>query len=385
MNNKKTTIHADKLIRGIYEKDIHDKDNANCDKNILYSNNLIHCPIIDQLHLESGGKKPKWPNESNFAVCLSHDVDMINSYSFNQSKRKFDDIFIQESLKKKVFKLLGSAKDFCLSTFCPRINDPYHQLMKWIEIEKDFDCKSTFFFWPGRENVTQKHFSDCLYELKDYVFFNNERCSTEKMIQKIDQLGWEIGLHSSWFSYNNLDTTKKQKLALEKIVEHPINSVRQHWLHYDYFKTPGIHVKAGFKYDSSIGFNDNIGFRLGTSYPTRLYNNSVSKEYNIIEIPLIIQDVSLFRENKGLNLNNKSAIELAKTIIDKIEQTSGVLTLSWHTNTICNDDYINTYIEILKYLKSKRAWISSIENIGDWWQKNNPEINLYNLENKKII
>jgi len=109
----------------------------------------------------------------------------------------------------------------------------------------------------------------------------------------------EIGLHPTWYSYNDVDELKRQKEALEKALDHEIVSVRQHYLHYDIRVTPAVHAAAGFKYDSTLGFNDNIGFRFGTCYPWHLYDLKAEKELPIMEIPLIIQDGAMLNPDKG--------------------------------------------------------------------------------------
>lgn len=75
------------------------------------------------------------------------------------------------------------------------------------------------------------------------------------MIQEIDRRGWEIGLHPSWYSFDDSDELKKQKQALGNALGSEIVSVRQDYLHYDISVTPVVHAAAGFKYDSTLGFN----------------------------------------------------------------------------------------------------------------------------------
>ena len=60
---------------------------------------------------------------------------------------------------------------------------------------------------------------------------------------------------------------KSQKEVLEKALCHDIVSVQQHYLHYDIRVTPSVQAEAGFKYDPTLGFNDNVGCRFGTCYP----------------------------------------------------------------------------------------------------------------------
>ena len=116
-----------------------------------------------------------------------------------------------------------------------------------------------------------------MYELTDPVIFDNQRCTVAEMIREIDRQGWEIGLHPSWYSFDDADELKRQKDSLEKALGHEIVSIRQHYLHYDIRVTPAVHAAARFKYDSTLGFNDNVGFKFGTCYPYHLYDLKVKE------------------------------------------------------------------------------------------------------------
>ena len=224
---------------------------------------------------------------------------------------------------------------------------------------------STFFFWPGLSSVTKRHHTDCTYELYDSIVFDRQRCTVSEMIREMDRNGWEIGLHPSWYSFDDADELKRQKQALENAVGHEIVSIRQHFLHYDIRVTPAVHAAAGFRYDSTLGFNDNIGFRFGTSYPWHLYNLKSDKELSIMEIPLIIQDGAMLIPDKGMRLDEETAFKYIEQITEAVEKVGGVLTLLWHPNHIVKVNWWRLYLKILAYLKSKNALFGSIREIGD--------------------
>ena len=227
-----------------------------------------------------------------------------------------------------------------------------------------------FFFWPGLGAVTKRHHTDYAYELYDAVVFDNQRCTVAEMIREIDRRGWEIGLHPSWYSFDNADELKGQKEALEKALCHEIVSIRQHYLHYDIRLIPAVHAKAGFKYDSTLGFNDNIGFRFGTCYPWNLYDLKAGKELPIKEIPLIIQDGAMLSSNKGMRLDENTTFEYIKQITEEVEKVGGILTLLWHSNHIIKPDWRNLYLQALEYFKEKNGWFGSMREVGKFWRDN---------------
>jgi len=190
-----------------------------------------------------------------------------------------------------------------------------------------------------------------------------------EIIQEIDRQGWEIGLHPSWYSFDDADELKRQKESLEKALGHEVVSVRQHYLHYDIRVTPAVHAAAGFKYDSTLGFNDNVGFRFGTCYPWHLYDLKTEKELPIKEMSLIIQDSAMLSPTKGMRLDENTAFQYIVQITNAVEKVGGILTLLWHPNNIIKPEWWRLYLRTLEYLKKKNALFGSVKEIGQWWKR----------------
>ena len=295
--------------------------------NVLNPLVLLYHPVVDEDYLQNGGRKPTWPERKPFAVCLTHDVDAVSLYSLRQSLRSRKAQLLNGGAFQKVRSLAGLGIDLARSGIHIRQKDPLHCYERWIKAEKECGAHSTFFFWPGLSAVTKHHHTDCAYELSDPVVFDNQTCTVAEMIREIDGQGWEIGLHPSWHAFNDVDELKRQKDAIEKALGHEIVSIRQHYLHYDIRVTPAVHAKAGFKYDSTLGFNDNVGFRFGTCYPYHLYDLKAEKQLPITEIPLIIQDGAMLNPAKGMRLDEDTAFQYIIQIADTVENVGGVLTL----------------------------------------------------------
>ncbi len=371
------SINLQKLLRGHYEEERFPSDFTS-DRivpdfafNVLNALGLLYRPVVDEDYLlNGGGEKPSWPGGKPFAVCLTHDVDAVSLYSPKQSLRSGkSQLFNSGSVFRKASSLASFGIEIVQSGIHAGQEDPLHCYERWLTAEKQYDAHSTFFFWPGLSAVTKQHQSDCMYELHDSIVFDNQRCTVTEMIREIDRNGWEIGLHPSWYSFNDADELKRQKQALENAVDHEIVSIRQHFLHYDIRVTPAVQEEAGFRYDSTLGFNDNIGFRFGTSYPWHLYDLKSGKELSIMEIPLIIQDGAMLLPDKGMRLDDKTAFEYLEQITEAVEKVGGVLTLLWHPNHINKADWWRLYLKVLDYLKSKNALFGSTREIGDIFKK----------------
>ncbi len=251
-------IDDKKLLNGFYEAQLLPQDFPENSAvpgfayNILNLMGLLYRPVVDENYLSNNGQKPKWPHGKPFAACLTHDVDDVSAYSLKQSLRAFRSPF--NGLSKSTYKAMRInrlTKDVIKSAWLGFRKDPFHCYERWLEMEREFGAKSTFFFWPGWSNVRKRHHTDCKYELYDKIVFEGQTCAVAEMIQKIHRQGWEIGLHPSWHAFNDVDELKRQKEALETALENSIHSVRQHYLHYDIRNTPRAHSEAGFKYDST--------------------------------------------------------------------------------------------------------------------------------------
>lgn len=338
--------------------------------NILNTSGLLYRPVVNENYLSNGGKRPTWPNANFFAGCLTHDVDDVSAYSFKQSLRALRSPFNGlSSTAQKAEKLDRLVKRTIKSALFGFRKDPFHCYERWLDIEKEFDAKSTFFFWPGWSNVQKHHHTDCRYELHDSVLFDGQKCNLTEMMREIQRRGWEIGLHPSWYTFNDFDELKRQKAALETALGCAIDSVRQHYLHYDIRSTPRVHAEAGFKFDSTLGFNDNIGFRFGTCYPWKLFDLQANKALPIIEIPLIIQDSAMLSPIKGLRIDEETAYGYIIQLAQAVEAVAGVLTLLWHPNEVSREKSIVLYSRILHYLRKQNCWLSSVKEIGGWWLK----------------
>ena len=205
--------------------------------------------------------------------------------------------------------------------------------------------------------ATDKDIRRFRYDIED---LENERGS-------IADNGWEVGLHGGYYAYDNLEEMKKEKERLENVLGKDVIGYRNHYLRFKVPDTWELLAKAGFKYDTTFGYGDIVGFRNGMCHPFKPFNLNSAKEIDILEIPLIIMDGALFGSVKSF----KEAWETTKRLIDTVEKYNGVITLLWHSNNFnCafKDSWVKFYIKILEYCYEKNAWMTSGEEIYKWWR-----------------
>ena len=278
--------------------------------------------------------KINWPKNKKFAVFLSHDVDLI----FPSWKYRY-------YIAGKLITKLRIKKAYNLLT---KKYNPYMCFKKIVKLERKYNAKSTFFFLLPDENPTGINYT--VEDIKETIYF-------------LDKKGFEVGLHGGFYSYNSIEKIKKEKEKLENILGKKIYGYRNHYLRFEIPTTWRILEKLNFKYDSTFGYNDQIGFRNGLCFPFRPWDINKNKEINIIELPLNIMDGTLFSYMK---LDLLSAFENCKKLIDKVKLYGGVLTLNWHNTSfdgIYYEKYEKLLNKILDYSYRNGGWVTNGKEI----------------------
>jgi peptidoglycan/xylan/chitin deacetylase (PgdA/CDA1 family) len=302
-------------------------------------------PNVSKFLVENGlNLKVDYPENENFAVCLTHDVDEIypplkhTLLSSLHYMKNFD----FKKLKNQLF-WKNKGQEF----------SPYRNFKEIMDLEEKYSAKSSFYFL-----ATDKDIRRFRYNIEDL----------EQDLVSIVDKGWEVGLHGGYYAYNDLEEMETEKKRLEKVLGKEVIGYRNHYLRFKVPDTWKLLSEAGFKYDTTFGYNDMVGFRNGMCHPFKPFNLNTNKEINILEIPLAIMDAALFG-----SLNSfEEAWETARRLIDTVEKYKGVITLLWHSNNFnCpfRDKLIKLYEKILKYCYDKNAWMTSGNEIWRWWDE----------------
>ena len=299
-----------------------------------------------------------WPHGKTFAACLTHDVDTVQ---INSRRELIRTIRLHMKYAKNTSEWIHHASSVTALRRHPLNIDIF---TPWIELEKRFGFHSTFFFFGTK--ITQRYVSDMTYKWNDTVSYKGEKCVLKEVVRDIHSQGWYVGLHGSILSARNESLLSEQKEDLEEILGGQVYSIRQHNLQYDAQITPFLHEKVGFHVDSTLGFNRDVGFRAGIAYPFRIYDPNENRYLGIFQIPLVLQDGALMRQD-NLDLNELEAIRLGKKLIDRVRRTKGVITLLWHPNAIIESSWSNVYEKLLEYIHEQNGWGASAKEIRDWW------------------
>ena len=328
-----------------------------------------HISILREWILESGVplvEIPPVPSGYHFACCLTHDIDFagIRRHKFDHTILGFlyrallgslRNVMIGKSTWKKLYRnwkaafilpavYMGIAEDFWM---------PFNGYRK---IEKDLH--STFFIMPFKNNPGLAH------ENKKYSR-RATRYDYSDIREEINQLllqGCEIGVHGidAWSDAgkgrSELARISEATMALEL-------GTRMHWLYFDN-QSPRILEEAGFRYDSTLGYNDAVGYWSGT---VQVYRPIGVKK--LLELPMNIQDTALFFPDR-MGLNEDDAWQLINELLENSSRYGGVMTINWHDRSLAPErQWGDTYIKLLEKIKKSNVWIDTAACIVRWFDK----------------
>jgi peptidoglycan/xylan/chitin deacetylase (PgdA/CDA1 family) len=249
------------------------------------------------------------------------------------------------AVSKLPFVYLGLAKDFWRD-----FDDSY------LGLERDLP--STFFVIPFKNEPGQgpdgpaPRFRATRYAAQDLG----------GTIQKLIAAGREVGLHGidAW-----LDSAKGRNEVQEirRVTGTSEIGVRMHWL-YQGQESAALLEEAGASYDSTIGYNETVGYRSGT---TQVYKPLMAKR--LLELPLHAMDTALFYPDH-LGLSFRQAKKLLNQLRDNALRFGGCLTINWHDRSLAPERlWGECYATAVKDLTERNAWFSTARQAVSWFRR----------------
>jgi hypothetical protein len=330
----------------------------------------LHIALLRDL-ITGGGvplvEIPPVPEGYRFIACLTHDIDhpSIRQHKWDHTMFGFLYRAIFGSLRNVIrgrlpvrdlvrnltavlklpFVFLGLAKDFWRE-----FDDRY------LELEKGLP--STFFVIPfkGRpgknSNSLAPAFRAARYAARDIA----------DALQRLVAAGCEVGLHGidAWVDSSE---GREELDEIRRLTGAVAIGARMHWLYYDQ-QSPATLEKAGAAYDSTIGYNETVGYRAGT---TQAYKPLEARR--LLELPLHVMDTALFYP-AYLALSPREARMLVGRMADNAVELGGCLTINWHDRSIAPERlWDEHYGDLIAALKSRGAWFSTAGQAISWFRK----------------
>jgi len=254
---------------------------------------------------------PFAPGQS-LSIEFSHDVDYVAKT-------------LQLRLKQTAFNAVNLLRRrgslFKLTTFLLDRAD-YWRFDEWAELERSRGLRSVFYVYArARRRSPRDWLIDPSYSL-------SRHSRLRETLRALAAEGFEIGLHGGFASAANPDLLAAEKACLERSLGREVSRSRQHWLRHIDGVTDLAHESL-FSRDSTLGFNDRMGFRAGCASPYRPWSHAENRPLRHLVVPLALMDSTIFDYGDAPGGNDALAMlrSLAKL---KNAQVS----VSWHQRTL---------------------------------------------------
>jgi hypothetical protein len=258
-------------------------------------------------------------------VELSHDVDYLKKTVQLRLKRTISNCFQMTRDLRSPSRFFGNLLETLSFLLAPA---EYWCFDFWEEVEKNFQQRSVFYVYVATGKKTWiSWLLDPSYDLAADPRLQDK-------LRHLLQEGFEIGLHGSIRSANEEKQLSREKELLENFLGSQVIKVRQHWLRYEESLTPALHSRY-FLFDSTLGWNDQMGFRSGCASRHRHFDHESHLPCRHIITPMIIMDSHIYDGVGQIHALSQQALALIRNI--RQYKTTHV-SINWHQR-VCSPDY----------------------------------------------
>lgn len=309
---------------------------------------------------------PPAPAGHSFITCLTHDIDFIGIrlHKFDRSMWGF----VYRALVGSVRNLARNRMSFrqLLKNWCAVASLPL-VFAGWVKdfwepfgwyLEVEDGIPATYFLIPFKRRSGER--------------VPGSRASLRATAYDIDDLsewatilrdrGCELGVHGI-DAWNSADKGRDERARLSNTTGEDQIGIRMHWLLRD-ASTFSVLEQAGFAYDSTVGYNETVGYAAGTGQVFRPIGAQ-----KILELPLHLQDGAIFYPQR-LDLSEPAAERRCREMIDHAGKQGGVLTVLWHDRSHAPERFWGSfYKNFVMALKATDCWFASCGQATSWFRK----------------
>jgi hypothetical protein len=272
-----------------------------------------------------------------FSALVTHDVDYIlRWYSFIHVIKALG----ADLVKKLDLKYFGRDLADYFKVLTRRKKDPFDTFDYLMQFSEDNGLKSHFFFMS-------------IQKMKNLKYYELTHPMIKSLMNKINSRGHFIGFHPGFDTCNNAANWQKEYNYLKSISPVDIRFGRQHFLQFEAPVTWQIWNDMKMKWDCTLCYHDDTGFRAGTCYPFSTFNFLTRERLDLIERPLIIMDKPLVQYNTDLGYGQ--ILNKALDLLNTIKKYQGEFTFLWHNNSFNVKEWIpyqDIYTQIISSCKT---------------------------------
>ncbi len=286
-------------------------------------------------------------------MFLSHDVDQIHD---RELFRVLADV---NHIKRRIIKgepgnVLLAGRRVARALLCPkRALKDFETL---LEMEGRHGFRSTFFLLHDK------------YWARNGARYTFQCRAIQEIVKLILGAGAELGLHGGYYRFNNVQLYRESRDAVEKAFGVRPRGIRNHLLRFSYPETWRAQSEAGFGYDATYGFPEELGPRGGWPFPFQTFDGNRGNALDLIALPITVMDVTVFRY---LRLEGAAAWEAVRRAMHSVIGAGGLVSLLWHNNYFNEPEYQQwqeVYKTALHEAVALDPWCATGSEISEWWR-----------------
>jgi hypothetical protein len=228
-----------------------------------------------------------------------------------------------------------------------------------LAVEAAYSVRSTWFVLCGRPTLATARAGDLTYR--------PDSRAARRILDAVRHAGHEIGLHGSFVTSEDHARFAEQRAALGALVGVDVAGVRQHYLRLRAATTPRGMRAAGFSYDSTCGFADRNGFRLGVADVVPLWDAEHRRPVELDEAPFVWMDRAM---SKYQHVEDPDAwIDDALVLAARCRDVHGMWVGIWHPNLAPALGFPGApaaYARLVAELTSRGAHVAAIGDLVAW-------------------
>lgn len=285
--------------------------------------------------------------EHKFAIALTHDLDQLTRGWIEAAYHEVKQV---HRLHKSVYNISRLIWDKL------RGRDPYWSFDAMLGLEERHGVRSSLYFLSRTGQP-----KDARYD------WHQERFAP--LFKRLREGGWEIGLHASYDSGADERMLADQKRRLEDVSHGPVAGVRQHYLRFLVQDGWRRQQEAGFLYDTTLGFADDVGFRGGMARPFQPFDLIARRRLDLWELPLVIMDQT-FRSYLGLSVDR--TWERIQPTLEQVKAHGGAAAILWHNTFFAGykfAGYERVYAQIIDWVKANGGVCTTAQEIVSRWAR----------------
>ena len=306
---------------------------------------------------------PLRPAGHEFIVCLTHDVDHVGIRNHRWDHTLLGFLY-RATIGSVLDPMVGRktpgqvAQNFSAVLHLPLVHlglveDFWYQFENYLALEAG--RPSTFFVIPKKGETGL----DARGQRPAKRAASYDAAELRDSLRRLQAAGKEVTVHGL-DAWRDAGAGRDERQRIGNLVDHGATGIRMHWLYFD-ADAPATLEAAGYLYDSTVGYNQTVGYRAGTS---QVFKPLIAK--NLLELPMHIMDTALFYPSY-LNLSPRAARAVVQPLIENTVPFGGALTVNWHGRSLAPERlWGDFYSDLLGRLSARKPWFATAAQTVAW-------------------